>query len=187
MLANDHSQMELIKEYFKKHPNRNIRHPEIVDWVTAEYQKRTGKKFRDPDRAIRQLYQEGWLIKVGKGIYKRIPGYKGVNSTAPFPEKIKREIFKRDNYRCIVCGNGKWNGYEICADHITPQYKGGQNTLENGQTLCSEHNILKERYGTTDFLVKYSEKMIERSKKYKDTKVEQMFREILKILKKYLS
>ena len=32
----------------RKDPNRNIPHPEIVDWVTAEYKKRTGQVFRDP-------------------------------------------------------------------------------------------------------------------------------------------
>jgi hypothetical protein len=46
-------QSNLIMAYFKKNPNRNIGHPEIVDWVVAEYKKRTGKVFRDPDRAIR--------------------------------------------------------------------------------------------------------------------------------------
>ncbi len=44
------SQADLIMEYFRAHPNRDIEHPEIVDWATAEYLKRTGKVFRDPDR-----------------------------------------------------------------------------------------------------------------------------------------
>ena len=33
--------MELIMEFFKKHPNKDIKHPEIVDWVTVEFKKRT--------------------------------------------------------------------------------------------------------------------------------------------------
>ncbi len=45
-------------EFFKNNPNRNIEHPEIVDWVNKEYTKRTGKVFRDPDRQIRQLAQK---------------------------------------------------------------------------------------------------------------------------------
>lgn len=52
-------QADLIMEYFKKNPNRDIKHPEIVDWVVAEYKRRIGKVFRDPDRAIRKLSQEG--------------------------------------------------------------------------------------------------------------------------------
>lgn len=185
MATEESSQRDLIKEYFTKHQNRNIRHPEIVDWATTEYKRRTGKVFRDPDRAIRKLYSDGWLIKVGKGVYKRKPGFNGTLRSAPFPEKVKKAIFERDNYRCVVCGNGRWNRYEITADHITPQYKGGPNTFENGQTLCSEHNIMKERYGTTDFLRKYSETMIKRAKKYNDKKVEALFKGILKVLKKY--
>ncbi len=50
-------QADLIMEYFKKNPKREIKHPEIVDWVFAEYKKRTGMVFRDPDRAIRKLSQ----------------------------------------------------------------------------------------------------------------------------------
>jgi len=40
-----------------------------VDWATSEWLKRTGKVFRDPDRGIRKLYQNGYLIKINKGIY----------------------------------------------------------------------------------------------------------------------
>ena len=50
-------QKDLIVEFFKKNPNRDIKHPEIVDWVVSTYKERTGNVFRDPDRAIRQLAQ----------------------------------------------------------------------------------------------------------------------------------
>lgn len=46
------SQLDLIMEFFKANPKRDISHPEVVDWVSAEWQKRTGKVFRDPDRGI---------------------------------------------------------------------------------------------------------------------------------------
>ena len=62
-------QAELLMEYFKRNPNREIAHPEIVDWAVAEYKRRTGEVFRDPDRAIRKLSQEGQLIKIRKGVY----------------------------------------------------------------------------------------------------------------------
>ena len=32
------TQLALIMEYFMKHPNRAIKHPEVVDWATKEYQ-----------------------------------------------------------------------------------------------------------------------------------------------------
>ena len=121
---------EYIKEYFEAHSNQNIEHGKVVDYVFKFI-----PKARDPWRAIRKLYQEGWLIQVSKGIYKREPGYKGHNVLAPFPPEIKEQIFKRDNHRCVVCGNGLHNDYEICADHIKPQAKGGQSTLENGHSI----------------------------------------------------
>jgi hypothetical protein len=69
------SQTDLIKEFFIKNSNRDIEHPEVVDWVVAEWEKLTGKKLRDPDRAIRLLYQKGFLIKVAKGKYRYEPDF----------------------------------------------------------------------------------------------------------------
>ncbi len=66
----DIPQNELIKKFFVKHKNRDIEHAEVVDWLTSEYKKMTGKVFRDPDRGIRKLHQEGFLVKVKKGVYR---------------------------------------------------------------------------------------------------------------------
>ena len=171
---------EYIKEFFENNLNEEVTQGEIVDYVFKFI-----PKARDPWRAVRKLYQEGWLIQVRKGIYKRIPGYRGHHILAPFSQQIKGLIFKRDNYRCIICGNGLHNGYNICADHIKPQAKGGQSILQNGQTLCSEHNLMKKRYGTVEFLGKYSKRMIEIAEQNKDEKTKKMFKEILGILEKY--
>lgn len=173
---------DYIKKYFEAHPSKEIEHGKVVDYVFKFL-----PKARDPWRAIRKLYQEGWLIQVRKGVYKRIPGYKGHNVLTPFPRDVKEKIFKRDNYRCVICGNGLHNGYEICADHVKPQAKGGQSIFENGQTLCSEHNLMKKRYGEIEFLDKYSKRIIERARQYKDKKTENMFEEILEVLKRYKS
>lgn len=171
---------DYIMEFFKAHPNQDIEHDKAVDYVFKFI-----PKARDPWRAIRMLYQKGWLIQVKKGVYRRDPNYKGLNLTAPFPNNIKESIFRRDNYRCVVCGRGRHDGYEIHADHIKPQAKNGVSTLENGQTLCSEHNLMKKRYGVIEFLGKYCRTMIERAQQYKDDIAEKMFKEILNVLKKY--
>ena len=55
---------ELALEYFKTHPNEDLKHGPVVDWVEREYIKLGGMKPRDPWRAIRKLHQEGKLIKV---------------------------------------------------------------------------------------------------------------------------
>ena len=36
-------QKDLLIEFFKENPNRDIKHPEVVDWVFATYKERTGK------------------------------------------------------------------------------------------------------------------------------------------------
>ncbi len=69
------TQEELVKEFFLRNPNRSIQHPEVVDWLVTEYRRRTGKVFRDPDRQIRKLSQEGFLIKEGKGVYRYDPDF----------------------------------------------------------------------------------------------------------------
>ena len=33
------NQQGLLVEYFQSHPNKSVPHPEVVDWVTKEYQK----------------------------------------------------------------------------------------------------------------------------------------------------
>jgi len=52
-----------LKIFFGRHKNRDIKHTEVVDWLTSEYKKMTGKVFRDPDRGIRKQPQKGFLIK----------------------------------------------------------------------------------------------------------------------------
>jgi len=169
-----------IKQFFEEHPNEDIEHGRVVDYVF-----RFIPKARDPWRSIRKLYQEGWLIQIRKGVYKRVPGYEGHHILTPFSKETKTEIFERDKHRCVVCGNGLYNGYEIHADHIKPQAKGGDSTVENGQALCSEHNMMKKRYGTTDFLKKYSLNMFQLAKKNKDKNTESLFKEVLKVIKNH--
>ena len=144
------SQTKLILSYFKKNSNRDIPHAEVVDWAVAEWGKITGKVLRDPDRAIRKLHSGGLLIKVGKGVYRYDPEYAKENILPDFTSRQKEEIFKRDGYKCVVCGHGKREGLEIHADHICPRALGGQSTLENGQTLCASHNFRKQKFKQTE-------------------------------------
>ena len=104
------SQLEFLMDYFQKNPNRPIEHPEIVDWVVAEYKKRTGEVFRDPDRGIRQLSQQGYLKKLGKGVYMYDPSHVENRELEDFTQVQKKQIFKRDGYRCVMCGRGKADG-----------------------------------------------------------------------------
>src|SRR3989338_103084 len=165
-------QAGLIMEYFKKNPNRDIAHPEIVDWVVAKYKGRTGKVFRDPDRAIRKLSQEGQLIKIKKGVYRYDPNFVKDRRLKDFTQQQKEAIFKRDGYRCVVCGRGRADGIEIHADHIKPRYLGGESTIDNGQTLCAQHNFQKKNYKQTETGKKMFIRLYEVAKKAKDKKLQ---------------
>lgn len=165
---NNHIQKDLIVEFFKKNPNRDIEHPEVVDWVVVTYKKRTRKIFRDPDRAIRQLAQRGFLIKIAKGVYKYDPAKAYQRELKDFTATQKEVILKRDGYKCVICGRGKKNGVELHIDHIKPKDFGGEATIENGQTLCSQHNFIKKNLKQTETGKKMFIRLYELAKKEKN-------------------
>lgn len=178
------TQHNIIIEFFKKNPNRDIKHPEIVDWATVQYKRQTGNVFRDPDRQIRHLHQTGLLIKVAKGIYRYDPNAVKKRELNEFTPSLKQMIFKRDNYRCVICGRGKKEGVDIHADHIKPKEFGGKATLENGQTLCSQHNMMKKTLKQTETGKKMFIRMYELAKKENNKELLKFCSEILEIYEK---
>lgn len=176
---------DLIMEYFRRHPKKELKHGPVVDWVEEQYKKLYGKKPRDTWRGIRRLYQEGFLIKVKKGVYKYDPDLIQKKELYEFPPEIKEAIFKRDGYKCIVCGRGREDGVEIHADHKIPLDKGGTNTIENGQTLCSEHNFLKKNYSQTEFGKRFLIKLYEEAVEKNDERMIKFCKEIFDIYNKY--
>lgn len=179
------NQLKLLLEYFEKNPNRSIRHPEIVDWAVKEYGKRSGKVFRDPDRGIRRLHQDGLLIKVGKGVYKYDPQKAKEKKVEGFSAKTRGEIFIKDGYKCVICGHGEAEGVEIHADHIKPLDRGGKSTLDNGQTLCGAHNYLKKNLNQTETGKKMFIRLLELAKKDKNTELEAFSRDVLELYGKH--
>lgn len=179
------TQTELIKNYFIEHPNKDIPHPEIVDYVTAEYEKLTGQKFRDPDRAIRKLSQEGFLIKVKKGVYHYDPDFILKRELEDFTEAQKKEILKKDGYKCVLCGLGKKDGVELHVDHIKPKDLGGKATIENGQTLCGKHNYLKKNFKQTETGKKMFIHLYELAKAEDNKEIQKFCTDILNVFDKY--
>ncbi|MBU2503967.1 MAG: HNH endonuclease [Nanoarchaeota archaeon] len=178
------NQSNLLLEYFKKNPGREIKHPEIVDWAVNEYKKRTGNVFRDPDRAIRKLSQQGQLIKISKGVYKYDPDFIKKRELEDFISTQKKEIFERDNYRCVICGEGIADGVEIHADHIKPKELGGKAEIENGQTLCAQHNFQKKYYKQTETGKRMFIRLYDLAKKNKDKELMKFCEDVLKVYDK---
>ena len=178
------TQEEIIREYFISHPNRDIEHPEVVDWVTEEYKKRTGNVLRDPDRAIRKMAQSGFLIKVKKGVYRYDPDHVIKRELEDFTEAQKEAIKKRDGYKCVICGLGPANGVEIQVDHIRPKDLGGKAEIDNGQTLCAKHNFRKKNYGQTEMSKKMFVNMYNSAKKIDDKETLEFCTDILEVYEK---
>lgn len=171
-------------EYFRKHPNRDIPHPEIVDWAVDEFKKRTGKVFRDPDRQIRQLSQKGLLIKVRKGIYRYEPDAVKNRVLEEFTATQKRQILTRDGYKCVICGRGIKDGVELHVDHIKPKELGGKATIENGQTLCSQHNFMKKTLKQTETGKKMFIRLYELAKHEGNSELLKFCKEVLEVYEK---
>ena len=81
------------------------------------------------------------------------------NANKPM-HKTKREInlrlrftvMKRDNFKCCMCGRSPATtpGLELHIDHIIPWSKGGETTIDNLQTLCSDCNLGKSNLSEND-------------------------------------
>ncbi len=178
------SQIDLIKEFFKKNPNRDIKHPEVVDWVVAEWKKRTGEVFRDPDRGIRSLSQKGQLIKVAKGVYRYDPDFIVNRELEDFTPAQKTQILERDGYKCVLCGRGEKDGVELQVDHIKPKDLGGSATIENGQTLCAQHNFLKKNLKQTETGKKMFIRLYDLAKSNGDEAIQKFCSEILEVFER---
>lgn len=176
---------DLLIQFFKNHPDQDMSHGPVVDWVEEQYLNLYKRKPRDTWRAIRHLHEEGFLIKVKKGIYRYDPNFVMKKEIDDFTPEQKEIIFKRDGYRCVYCGRGPKEGVEIHVDHIKPKYLGGKSVIENGQTLCSQHNFVKKTLKQTETGKKMFIRLYEAAKKEKNDQLAKFCEEILNIYEKH--
>lgn len=101
----------------------------------------------------------GWKLTTGPHRTSRIASAEEIEShrsssiLARKPRSIAPRdrfiIFKRDGYRCQICGRSSADGKtKLYIDHKIPVSKGGQSNLENLWVLCFQCNIGK----STDIL-----------------------------------
>lgn len=58
-------------------------------------------------------------------------------------DSLRYDIFKRDNFRCQICGSAQQDGVKLHVDHIVPVSKGGLTIKSNLRTLCDRCNMGK--------------------------------------------
>ncbi len=76
-----------------------------------------------------------------------------------FSEGVKRSIFERDGWQCVVCGKGREHGTHLEAHHVMPRGMGGSpeaDVEENGMTLCAAHHRKFSGPGTVWEVVRWA-------------------------------
>ncbi len=58
-------------------------------------------------------------------------------------KSLRYDVLTRDNYKCVICGRSTSDKVKLHVDHIIPYSLGGETTLDNLQTLCSDCNLGK--------------------------------------------
>ena len=147
-----------LKQYFKS----------VIDWVELTFPKyrakqmkglnwgllynEYGKNVYDPnalEAEITELLKYDYVSNQ-KGVYEYLLSGRTkekVLSIRQFTENERRTMYERQGGVCPMCkAEGKdkiWNIEEMHADHIIPWSRGGHTTLDNGQMLCRDHNLIK--------------------------------------------
>lgn len=134
-----------------------------VNWNTKKGAKKnpdgTPSTYGDPGRTLEkirtEMYDECWDNQTGKkeGPFRlnleKYSQFTGSTKCHTFTEKDKKEILKRANGMCELCGyKGK---LEI--DHFMPREKGGESTMANGNALCSRCNDRKCNKDPSQFMM----------------------------------
>lgn len=127
----------------------------LRDWGTFELQrKRGGDYFRQNLKGALHLRSDSsllignmnnqrtaWLvisvlngIREAPSLFDLLP-----EDRLPIPDSVRRKVYERDEYRCVRCGSPD----ELTVDHKWPHIRGGNNSLDNLQTLCKPCNLSK--------------------------------------------
>lgn len=84
-------------------------------------------------RIVSGLESEGFIVE------GRMPFLDKQESRRYIPTAIRRTVFERDGYACVTCGATD----RLSLDHIIAYSRGGEDTLENLQTMCTPCNSRK--------------------------------------------
>jgi hypothetical protein len=65
--------------------------------------------------------------------------YRRFQPRLAIPQQLRHEVYERDGWRCVSCGTQE----ALSLDHVWPYSLGGEDTLENLQTMCMPCNSRK--------------------------------------------
>lgn len=133
----------LSKEFL--HPKTNFV-IKVVLYRTDLYEENTFERkieeFNESDieKAIKEISSKRGSYYLNRNVWDSICKVERGKVT----NKVRFEIYKRDGYRCKMCGV-KSDGKNLEIDHIIPISKGGTSESYNLQTLCKECNKKKRK------------------------------------------
>ena len=145
----DEAQIRLYEERIKKMPVRVLRNHGVVQ-VEDDLVKLNVERLTYEERAELKATCEQ---KISDFIQQR-----GLDPYGPYlldfasvSERVRYDVLKRDDGRCVLCGASSRDGVRLEVDHIVPRSNGGSNEPSNLQTLCAPCNRGKSNRDDTDF------------------------------------
>lgn len=100
----------------------------------------------DPDLEVTAMLveQDLWLARSevdGEAGYRFVVGdlCRFTTWRQPIPQALREAVYGRDDHRCLRCGTSE----RLSLDHIVPWSRGGPDTIDNLQTLCTPCNSRK--------------------------------------------
>jgi len=67
------TQINALMQFFIDNPNRDISYPEVKEWIEIKYKAKTGSGINYFERKIKNLFEQGKLICVKKGVHRYEP------------------------------------------------------------------------------------------------------------------
>jgi ATP adenylyltransferase len=148
VLAQDESQLQYYEKRLKEMPLKVLKKHDIIQTEGNLISLNTGKLTFEQKAHLKMLCEKSlreFIVKKGLGIWD----YRLLD-TDPIPDSLRYRILKESGGRCSLCGATKKDRM-LDVDHIKPRSKGGKNTYENLQVLCSKCNRSKGNQDDTDF------------------------------------
>ena len=106
-----------------------------AEYISPQGRNHYVKKFVIPIDGIRSRMQRIQMIPY----QQRVADFERSLMTP----KMRYEVLKRDNFRCVICGRTAAEGAKLHVDHIIPVSKGGRTVMNNLRTLCETCNLGK--------------------------------------------
>ena len=129
-----------LHKYFLEHVGEDI---------PRETLRKVAGDITDWQRTLRTLRKETGLdikaTKTGYILTSAEPVNKPVIRVA-INDKLRYAVLQRDNSRCQRCGRGIEDGVKLAVDHRIPVDMGGETTIDNLWTLCTDCNGGKKSF-----------------------------------------